>query len=347
MVILPSVVPSTTYLAKMVRLIFLAGIIWFILFALRVAAIGGVDPTYKEEGNLTLAPLQGKFSQTISGLMPNPQSALLSGILIGDGSKIPFSLKNDLKATSTIHLVVVSGQNLTILAGFVMTLATLLGRRATILITLLVIIFYSLLTGLQVPIMRAAVMATLVYLAQIFGRQSSGVWVLFLTAAGMLLYNPNWLLNISFQLSFLATMGVVAVAPVFLERLKVVPKLLREDFAVSLAAQLLTLPVIAYNFGQMSLIGILVNSLILWTTPILMVSGFAALGVGMVNQLAGQVVGVIPGILLTYFVDVVRMFAHAPGAGMVVGESSVLFWLGYYLIIGAVIWGMGKGRNMI
>lgn len=329
----------------MVKLLCVAGILWFALFALRVNTIGGIDPVYKEKGNQTFAPLQGDLSQTISNLLPNPQAALLSGILLGDGSKIPFSLKNDLVATSTIHLVVVSGQNLTILAGFVMTLITLLGRRKTILITLLVIGFYSFLTGLQVPVLRAAVMVTLVYLAQLSGREGAGSWVLFLTAAGMLLINPNWLLNISFQLSFLATFGVIVVAPIFLERLKMVPRILREDLAVSLSAQLLTIPVIAYNFGQMSLIGILVNSLILWTMPILMISGFLTLILGLVNPFLGQVVGLVPGVLITYFIDVVKLFADAPGSGMYVAESSTVLWVGYYLIVGAIILGMGKRVN--
>lgn len=322
----------------------LAVILYILVFVLRVNTLGGIDPTFREEGNPILQPVQRELAAKLDYLLPYPQSAILAGILLGEGTRIPKGINNDFKKTSTIHLVVVSGQNLTILAGFVMSLVTIWGRRLTILITLLVIVLYSLLTGLQVPVLRAGVMAALSYLAQLFGRQGSGSWILALTGGAMLLYNPNWLLNISFQLSFLATLAVVVVAPLFIERFSSMPKILREDFAVSLAAQLLTLPVIVYNFGQLSVIGILVNSLILWCIPFLMISGFISLAVGLVVPFFGQIIGLFPSVLLTYFIDVTSMFAGFPGAGIRVGESSPVLWVGYYLIVGAVIWGMGKSK---
>lgn len=318
---------------------------YILLFILRVNSIGGIDPAYREKGSILLSGWQQTLAAKVNHLLPYPESALLSGILLGVQSNLPQTLKDELTATSTIHIVVVSGQNLTILAGFLMSLVTTFGRRKTIVITLLVIVLYSFLTGLGVPVVRAAIMAVLAYIAQFFGRESMGGWVLILTAAVMLLINPNWLLNISFQLSFLATLGVVVVAPVFLEWLKFIPKILREDFAVSLAAQLLTLPVIAFDFGQISLIGLVVNSLILWTISPVMIVGIFALAIGFVNILLGQIVGLFPGTLLTYFVDVVKIGANLPGAGIVVGESSVVMWGGYYLIVGGIIYGMIKARK--
>lgn len=321
------------------------GILCILLFILRVNSIGGIDPNYREEGNTILSGWQQNLAVRVDHLLPYPESALLSGILLGVQSSLPVNLKKELTATSTIHIVVVSGQNLTILAGFVMSLVTTLGRRKTLVITLLVIVLYSLLTGLGVPVIRAAVMVTLTYLAQFFGRESAGRWVLVLTATAMLFINPNWLLNISFQLSFLATLGVVVVAPIILEWLKFVPKILREDFAVSLSAQILTLPVIAFNFGQMSLIGLLVNSLILWTVSPVMIAGIFALAAGFINVLFGQVVGLFSGILLTYFVDVVKIGATLPGAGITVGESSLLLWIGYYLTMGGIVMALAKKKD--
>lgn len=329
----------------MVKILILGISLWFLLFAFRVISVGGLENIPRGQEETFLSPLQNYLSQTINNLMPYPQSTLLEGILLGSSSKLPFSLKEDLKTTSTIHMVVVSGQNLSMVAGFIMSFVYFLGRRKTILLALLAIIFYSLLTGMQVPVIRAAIMVTLVYLAQILGKENTGWWVLLITAGLMLLWNPNWLLSISFQLSFMATLGVVAVAPVFIKHLQAVPKILREDLSISLAAQLLTLPIIAYNFSQISLIGIVVNSLILWSIPLVMISGFVTLVVGLINGFLGQVTGLIPGVLLTYFIDVVKFFARVPGGSLVIGETGIFMWAGYYLIIGAIVWILGKGKE--
>lgn len=320
--------------------------LWLVLFSLRVVQIGGIDPIYQEEGVKLLQPLQIKLSSVIEQSLPYPQSALLAGIILGADKKLPFSLKTDLKTTSTIHIVVVSGQNLTILAGFVMRIVSFLGRRKTIAATLAVIVVYSLISGFEVPVVRAAIMATLAYLAQILGKERTGWWVLLVTAGLMLLYNPNWLLNISFQLSFLATLGVVVVAPALIGYLKPIPRILKEDIAVTLAAQLLVLPIIAYNFYQISIIGILVNSLILWSIPIVMITGFISLVVGLVNSFLGQLVGLVPAVLLTYFIYLVQFFAKIPGASFQIGETVVLVWVGYYLMVGGIIWSLViKGKT--
>jgi len=330
----------------MVRLAFFLIAFWILFFSFRILQIGGIDPTYKEEGVQLFLPLRTDLSKTIDGILPYPQSALLSGIILGNQSSLPFYFRQQLQTTSTIHIVVVSGQNLTILAGFIMSLVSILGRRKTIILTLFVIVFYSLITGFGVPVVRAAIMAGLAYTGKLMGKEGTGWWILFLTGGLMLLYQPNWLLNISFQLSFLATFGVVVVAPIFSEAINKIPKLIREDFAVTLAAQLMVLPVIAYNFNQISLAGLIANSLVLWSIPLVMISGFLAMMIGLVNNLLGTVVGLIPGILLTYFIYIVQFFSKIPGASFNISQTSILMWVGYYLILGVVFYKVSK-RNRL
>jgi len=318
---------------------------WSLLFTFRVLQIGGLDLTYKEEGVELFKPAREYLVKVVDQILPYPQSALLSGIILGSQERLPFYLKNELKSTSTIHIVVVSGQNLTILAGFIMSLAFLIGRKKAGIFTFLLIFFYSLLTGFQVPVIRAAIMVTFTFLALMVGKERTGWWVLLLTAGLMLLYNPHWLFNISFQLSFLATFGVVVVAPILLESLQKVPQILRQDLAVTLAAQALVLPVIVYNFHQLSLVGVLANIFVLWTIPLVMVAGFFFLGVGLVSTFLGQLVGLVPAVLLTYFIYIVDLFAKLPGAGLEIGETSVIFWLGYYLLIVAGVWYLAIRSN--
>lgn len=319
--------------------------LWLTVFALRILSIGGLDPTYRDSEVELFKPLRDKLVSTIDILLPYPQSSLLSGILLGSQERLPVSLKEDLKTTSTIHMVVVSGQNLTMLAGLTLTFTPFLGRRKTIIMTSCVIVFYSLLTGLQVPVLRATIMAGAAYLGQLLGKEKVGWWVLLITAGGMLFYNPNWLLSISFQLSFLATLGVVVISPLVIDYLKFIPNLLRQDLGVTLSAQALVLPVIAYNFNQLSLVGVLANLLILWTIPIVMASGLISLVIGLFSTFLGQIAGLVPGVLLTYFISLVEIFAKIPGASFKIGTTGVVVWVGYYLMIGAAVWEMRKGKS--
>lgn len=319
----------------MVKLASLASVLGLLLFSLRVLAIGGLDPTFKEVEHTYLKALRFNLSDKIEQMLPYPQSAVLTGILLGDQTKLSFNLKSQLKSTSTIHIAVASGQNLSLVAGFLIPLTSLIGRGQTLLLTLLAIILYSLLTGLGVPIIRAGVMTSFTIIAQLLGKDKVGWWVLFLTGWLMLLYQPNWLYSLSFQLSFLATFAVVVVSPTLADKLRPIPTIIRQDVALSIAAWSLVLPIIAYNFGAISLAGIVVNSLILWTIPIIMASGFIALALSFISTVLGQIVGLVPSVLLMYFLYIVQFFSKQSWSAVSITKTHYLIWIGYYL----VVWG--------
>ncbi|OGE77343.1 hypothetical protein A3J19_05135 [Candidatus Daviesbacteria bacterium RIFCSPLOWO2_02_FULL_41_8] len=203
--------------------------------------------------------------------------------------------------------------------------------------SLLAVIGYTLLTGVQVPILRAAVMFCLAGLATLSGRQKKVWWVLLVTAALMLLVNPKWILDLSFQLSFLATFGVVVVSPVLMKYLHKIP-VLGQDLAVTLAAQLMVTPVIAISFHQISLVSLITNALILWTVPFAMILGMLSLVLSFVWGGAAWLLGLSVSALLTYFIYIVQFFASLPFAWEYVGEQGIIFWAGYYLIVASIIW---------
>ncbi len=266
-------------------------------------------------------------------LLPEPQAALRNGMVLGIRDDLPVEFRKNLTDTSTIHIVVVSGQNLTLLGGFMMLLAPLFGRKKTTILSLIAIIFYALVSGLQIPVIRAAIMVGFACVATLFGREKLNGWIILITGALMLIYNPNWLLNLSFQLSFLATIGVIVVAPEIIKRLTFLPNIIKQDFAVSLAAQALTWPVIAANFHQVSLIGILVNSLILWTVPLIMVSGIFVIFLTLINFTIASILAIFPGVLLTFFVYIVDFFASFSFSNILINKMSLLVWIGYYILI--------------
>ncbi len=289
-----------------------------------------------EPKNEAFKGLRSQLDQQIAQYLPSPQAELMSGILLGQNKNLPGQFKLALRDTSTLHIVVASGQNLSMVAGFFLLLSGFIKRKVAITLSLVAVIFYVILTGVQVPVLRAAVMVTLAFLGQILGRERDGWWVLAVTVALMLLVNPNWITSLSFQLSVLATIGVVVVSPIILERLKKVPSFLSQDLAVSLSAQLLVLPVIAQNFHQLSLVALPTNILILWTVAPVMILGTLLLAVSPIPPLAAIVAFVI-NLFLSYFIYIVKFFASLSWSWIYVGEQLWIVWVGYYLIIGSII----------
>lgn len=315
--------------------VFLGIVLYLLIFFIRYQQ-GGWDlkwdifQSYRED-----------LDQQISHFLPSPQAELLSGILLGQNKNLPGQLRLALRDTSTLHIVVASGQNLSMVAGFFLSLAGLIRRKYAIALSFMAVILYTLLSGVQVPILRAAVMFSLASLAQVFGRLKEGWWILVVTAALMLLINPKWIADLSFQLSFLATFGVVVVSPIILRYLDKIP-IIGQDLAVTLSAQALVTPVIAANFHQVSLVSLITNTLVLWIVPFIMIVGGLMVILSLVWVTAGSILGLLASIMLTYFIYIVEFFGSLPFAWEYVGEQVWIVWVGYYLVMGGVLIGINK-----
>lgn len=321
----------------------LAIVLYVLIYFLRLQQVGTVNKKFTTDtGSGLFTNLRSDLDARIAQFLPSPQAELLSGILIGEQKDLPAHFKLALRDTSTLHIVVVSGQNLTMLAGVFLILAGVIPRKLAISASLLAIIFYTLLTGAQVPVLRAAIMAGASFIAVLVGRQKDGLWVLFVSGGLMLLINPLWIGNLSFQLSFLATFGVVAIAPIILRRLKFLPEILSQDLAVTLSAQLMVTPIIAGSFHQFSIVSVFTNLLVGWTVPFVMILGTIMLAFSYIFSPFAQLVAILTNALLTYFVYMVEFFASLPFAWIYVGNMSWLFWIGYYLIMAGVISALNK-----
>lgn len=284
------------------------------------------------------------LDQKTGELLPSPQAELLSGILLGQSKNLPGKLKLALRDTSTLHIVVASGQNLTILAAFFLSLAGLIRRKTALILSLVTVLAYTLLSGMQIPILRAAIMFSLASLAQFTGRQRNGFWVLLITGLLMLWINPYWITNLSFQLSFLATFGVIVISPVLLKWLHKFP-IIGQDLAVTLAAQLMVTPILLANFHQFSLVSIATNALILWIIPFLMVAGIVMLLLGFVWTLAATLVAIGVNALLTYFIYIVQFFSSLPFAWEYLGDQPWIVWAGYYMLLAGIVLLLNNVKN--
>ncbi len=276
------------------------------------------------------------LDQKINQLLPSPQAELLSGILLGENKNLPGSLRLALRDTSTLHIVVASGQNLSLVAGFFLYLTGLIKRKNAVALALVASVFYTLLTGVQVPILRAAIMFSLASLAQLFGRERDGSWVLLVTVAVMLLINPGWITSISFQLSVLATFAVIVVAPILLKYFQKLP-IIGEDLAVSLAAQIMVTPIIAQDFHQFSVVGLFANVLVLWTVSFTMILGAIMIAVSFISLSLAWFISLGVSAFLTYFIYIVQYFSSLSFSWVYVGEQVWVVWVGYYLVVASIM----------
>lgn len=306
-----------------------------LLFIFRLSQAWPLYTPDKLENN-HLFELRTYFSSQIDKTIPEPQSTVIKGILFGIKEDLGSDLKKSFSNTSTIHIIVASGQNLVILSGFILGLARFFGRKKAILATILIDLLYCFITGFQIPIIRAFIMVVFASSAQLFNRDWDSKYVLLVTVLIMLIFDPNLLLSISFQLSFLATFAVIVVAPILINSFHRVPNLFKEDLLITISAQLLTLPVIAANFNQLSLTGIIANVLILWTITPIMFLGFIGVLLSSISLFLAKFVLFVPFLLVSYLIDVVT-FLNQLILPLPVGKTTLDLWIGYYFIVGAIL----------
>jgi len=317
--------------------VFLAILLYILIYFVRFQQ-GGLAPLsgVKDLKWDVLKSQQDFLDQQIQTYLPSPQAELLSGILLGQNKNLPGSFKLALRDTSTLHIVVASGQNLSLVAGFFLGLSGLIKRKNALILALIACIFYTVLSGMQIPILRAAIMFSFSSIAQFFGRQRAGFWVLLMTAGLMLLINPDWITSLSFQLSFLATFGVIVVSPILLKVFNKLP-IIGSDLAVTLAAQIMVTPVIIQNFHQISLVSLITNILVLWTISFIMILGAMMLILGFVWSFLGQLMALGVSVLLTYFIYIVSFFSSLPFAWEYIGQQIWLVWVGYYMFVAGLV----------
>lgn len=249
---------------------------------------------------VALGNLRERWVATLQKNLPEPMASLAAGILLGIKRQMPRDFYDALINTGTLHIVAASGYNVSIVAVVLMgILAKVVSRGTGIAIALLGISAYVFVAGGSASIVRAGVMGSLTLIAYYYGRPSEARRLLWVTVGLMLLYNPLYIVDIGFQLSAVATAGLLYLEP-WMKRLPQI-KFLSEYLYPTLAATIATLPVILYHFGRVSWISPLVNILVLPVVPLIM---------GMTSGILifGQVVAWLAYPILAYMVWVIRLF---------------------------------------
>lgn len=294
-----------------------------------------------EEKNLLIKTaifVRSRIENIVLQVLPSKEAGLFLGIILGVRDKIDNAFYDKLKVVGVLHIIAASGQNISILASILLiSLSTLVKRKVAILFTVICILFYALLTGLNPPIVRASIMAILSFGAMIMGRQSSGLYALSLTGWGMLLVEPELISDVSFQLSFLSTFGIITIKPIIDNILNIrFVRFLKDDITTTLSAQIATIPLMLISFGAYSALSLPVNVLILWMIPPLMLGGILSLFISLFSPVMAIPFIILSYPFLAYFSFVIEIFAGIKLSFQLGNLPSILI-IGYYLMLIAIV----------
>ncbi len=298
------------------------------------------------------------LTRGIEQALPEPQSALTQGIVLGVRSAIPAAIEEDFRKTGTTHILAISGHNLSVVAGLVALIGIrLFGRSSPLFLGLVLFATwgYAALAGFEPSVQRAAIMASLVLLAVVAGRWVFLPLSLALSAVIMTLWDPFLFWDLGFQLSILSLTGMLAMSTLLMQLterlrppdgyampLRIVGLFVGLPFAATLGASLATLPVQAINFGLVPLVALPTTLLALPALPGILLGG-------MISALAGLVAPGVAGLVAlptwfsaSFMLLVVQIGAALPGAAVETPPIHPVWGIVYLAALSAALWAVHR-----
>ncbi len=295
--------------------------------------------------------LRALLLQRLGAAMPPPEAGLLKATVLGDRSGLSQEMNQAFLDSGTYHILAISGLNVSLLAGALFGLFRLLraSPRLAAFASALLVILYAALAGGSASVVRAAVMADTYLLAVILDRRGDLLNTLALSALALLWWNPRFLFDVGFQLTYLATLGIILVLPRCELLLARVPRPIRwalESVVITVAATAMTLPILASAFNRVAPVGILANLPIVPLSGLITGLGTAAsalllvtpTGLPWLNQVNGWLVDLLFWTAQWFAAwpwSTLRVYTPAPGmlvayygllAAWVLGRSPIRLW---------------------
>lgn len=286
------------------------------------------------------AKVRAYYRSSMERVMSAQDSAAIFAMLFGGYNGIKEDLIDVFTSVGLIHILSVSGSHITLMAGTagVLGKALHLPPKATAGLSVVTIIFYGLLAGGIPPVIRSVIMGLLTVLALTMGREKDAQYILGLTALGMLLYSPLLLYDISFQLSFGATAGLLYLGPPLRVLLrKKLPVFAADSLAVTIGAQLSVLPVIAWYFNAIYLSSLAANLVIAPIIEWIIVAGLLAGLIISFVPLLGEIIFVLAGLVLGLAYEMSRILADVPGSKVYVPSFGWCSCCVYYMLLGVFL----------
>lgn len=314
-------------------------------------ALSFADVTVTSTGNgiaLVAYTLAAKklFMERIEAVLPEPQVGLAEGLLLGVKQALGDEIETVFRKTGIIHIVVLSGYNVMLVVVFITyVLSYILPYRARFPFGIAAIICFAILVGLSATVVRASIMAGLILFARATGRTYAVMRALVFAGVIMIMINPYLLLyDVGFQLSFVATLGLIFISSHIEKLVHFMPTMfgLREFLTATVSTQIFVMPILLYNIGELSVISVVVNVLVLPMVPVAMLLTFITGLIGFVSAPLATLVGFATYVSLSYILVIATFFAKAPFA--VFSVPAFPFWV-VPICYAAMGYGIYRVRN--
>lgn len=276
------------------------------------------------------------FMKNIGSVISSPNSDLANGLILGARGGFDTDTKNEFISTGTIHIIALSGYNVTIVAESIMKILGIFFSLAVSLwIGICIVILFVLMAGASATAIRAGVMAVIALVARMTGRTYMAGRALVIAGLLMIAYDPRVITDISFQLSFLATIGILFVTPKVIKWVRWVPTKigLRDVVATTISATIMVLPLLLYSTGVFSIVSLPANVLILPLIPLTMLASFMTGLFGFFSYTIALPFGFIAHLMLSYILGVIHFFASLPFASVTIKQFPLFGTIILYILI--------------
>ncbi|MEK7194316.1 MAG: ComEC/Rec2 family competence protein [Patescibacteria group bacterium] len=302
----------------------------------QVISSGGGDVIIRN-----LLKIKSGFVERMKGVLPEPESSLLAGLVVSGKQALSKDILDEFRRAGVVHIVVLSGYNITIIAEFLFLIFGFLGSRVAVGASIAGVLLFTLMSGGSATVVRGAIMVLLLLLGRILYRPGSAPRILLFTAVLMLIHNPKILVfDPSFQLSFLALLGIIYGAPILETWLSKIPSkyMLRSIITTTLATQAFVFPYLLYNMGNFSLVFLLANLLILPILPIVMLIGFMATLLTFATSVLAWPLAFVSHLLLKWILFVAHFLGNLSFASIQIEDFPLWLTIILYCGVGFILW---------
>ncbi|MBQ4404971.1 MAG: ComEC/Rec2 family competence protein, partial [Selenomonadaceae bacterium] len=283
-----------------------------------------------------VAAIRQHYRESMAGVMSQEDAAAIFAMLFGGYAGLNPELVEDFQTTGIVHILSVSGSHMSMLAMATAWLCLLLKfpRWLTFTVGLFIIGTYAILSGLLPQVLRSATMGILIFFAKTLDSEAEGARLLTLTALAMLINQPLLLFDVSFQLSFTATAGLMYLSEDLRNAMERLPKFFAEPASMTIAAQIASLPVIVWYFNQISLSSVLANVFVMPLLEVVIVGGLLGGIIAAVIPIAGRIFFAGEALIFGAGAELNRVFANLPFSAVQVPTLGL--WAGFFYYIALI-----------
>lgn len=283
------------------------------------------------------------FVRTIHG----DSARLLSSMVLGEQNILPENLNEAFIKTGLLHLIAASGFNVTILISFCFFISGCFPSKKMLMSFLLIfiIILYAALCNFSPSITRAAILGIFFLLSVLCNREKDSWHIFILSAFLMLIFKPLWLFDVGFQLSFVSCLGIIALSPVFMKKLKHLPNYLNSLISVTLGAQIFILPLLIYYFGRISSLFLISNLILIPVVEILFPISLVHILLGYSLKILLPITSFLCRMLSFISLKIIYLLANLPFSLIYLKKPSYMTFILFYAVLGVILFSYYKSKE--